>query len=208
MEENPITLIGSQPTCEQKIAAIPSHSAKLAQFSTAIDTKRGNINGMENFLDIFTSLVRLLYVYHVRGVVNRNKLIGRFCNYLQIATCGIETSQDYSEGYLYSVYDNLGDPDYLQEVCKELNFLGQIRAALLIVQRVRYIPGESATWGKPPSRPSECLPDHSKELRESIGELELNEPPSSDIMKALSDYKVFTDMELAEIEKEFFGQRH
>jgi hypothetical protein len=166
--------------------------------------KRGNINGMENFLDIFTSLVRLLYVYHVRGVVNRNKLISRFCNYIQIATCGIETSQDYSEGYLYSVYDILGDPDYLQEVCKELNFLGQIKAALLIVQRVRYIPGEVATWGKPPSRPSECLPDQSKELRQSICELELNEPPSTDVMKALSDYKMFSDMEISEIEKEFF----
>jgi HKD family nuclease len=170
--------------------------------------KRGNINGMENFLDIFTSLVRLLYVYHLRGVVNRDKLIGRFCKYIQIATCGIETSQDYCEGYLYSVYDNLGDPDYLQEVCNELNFLGQIRAALLIVQRVRYNPDESATRGKPPSRPSECLPDHSKKLHQSIGELELDEPPSSDIMKELSDYNVFTDTELAEIKNELFGPGH
>ena len=29
-----------------------------------------------------------------------------------------------------SVYDNLGDPDYLQEVCTDLNFLGNVRAAI------------------------------------------------------------------------------
>jgi hypothetical protein len=35
---------------------------------------------MENFLDVFTALVRLLYVYHRRGVVDRLKLIGRISN--------------------------------------------------------------------------------------------------------------------------------
>ncbi len=38
LEESPFTLIGSQPTCEQKIAATQSHPAKVAQCSTAIDT--------------------------------------------------------------------------------------------------------------------------------------------------------------------------
>ena len=37
MEKSPITLIGTQPTREQKIAATQSHPAKLDQFSTAID---------------------------------------------------------------------------------------------------------------------------------------------------------------------------
>src|SRR5205807_4621021 len=64
--------------------------------------KRGNINGMENFLDIFTALIRLLYVFHVRGFVHRLKLIGRLCDYVESATCGFENDQDSSEGYLYS----------------------------------------------------------------------------------------------------------
>lgn len=164
--------------------------------------KRGNINGMENFLDIFTALVRLLYVYHVRGFVHRLKLIGRICDYIEIATCGFENAQDASEGYLYSVYDNLGDPDYLQEVCDELNFLGHVRAAFVIVQRLRYVPGEESKWGTPPSRPSECLPDQRKRLREAIKELDLNEPSKADIMKALGEYKMFSAAELAELEKE------
>lgn len=164
--------------------------------------KRGNINGMENFLDIFTALVRLLYIYHKRGFVHRLKLIGRICNYVEIATCGFETTEDSSEGFLYSVYDNLGDPEYLQEVCDELNFVGHIRAAFLIVQRIRYLPGETATWGDPPKRPSQCLPDHRRTLREAIEELELNEPSKTDVRKALEEYKMFSGAELAEFENE------
>ncbi|MEI7688406.1 MAG: hypothetical protein WCL32_25645, partial [Planctomycetota bacterium] len=164
--------------------------------------KRGNINGMENFLDIFTALVRLLYVYHVRGFVHRLKLIGSVCNYVEIAICGIENAQDASEGYLFSVNDNLGDSDYLQEVCNELNFLGHVRAAFVIVQKLRYVPGETANWGTPPKRPAECLPDHRKRLREAIKELDLNEPSKADIVKALGEYKMFSPVELAELENE------
>jgi hypothetical protein len=164
--------------------------------------KRGNINGMENFLDIFTALVRLLYVYHLRGLVHRDQLIARFCNYLDVATNGIDSSQDSSDGYLYGVYDKLRNAEYLQEVCDELNFLGHLRAAFVIVQKVRYIPGEKSIWGTAPRRPSECLPDHRKRLREAIKELDLNEPPKADIVKAVGEYKMFSPAELAEVEKE------
>jgi len=163
---------------------------------------RGNINGMENFLDIFTALVRLLYVYYVRGIVPPNMLIKRFCDYLELATSGIDSSQDSSDGYLNSVYDNLGNAEYLQEVCDELNFLGHIRAAFLIVQKVRYVPGERSTWGTPPKRPSECLPSYRKRLREAIKALDLDEPSNADIMKAIGEYKMFSATELVELEKE------
>ncbi len=164
--------------------------------------KHANINSMENFLVIFTELVRLLYVYHVRGFVHRLQMIGRLCNYVEIATCGFENDQDSSEGYLYGVYDNLGDPDYLQEVCDELNFLGNVRAAFAIVQRIRYVPGETVIRKAPPKRPSECLPDRGKRLREAIKKCDFNEPSKTDIMKALCDYKMFSVGELAELEKE------
>lgn len=164
--------------------------------------KRGNINGMENFLDIFTALVRLLYVYHVRGFVHRLMVVGRVINYVKIATHGWETEQDYCEGYLNSVYDNLGDAEYLQEVSDDLNFLGHVRAAFVIVQRLRFVPNEKSEWGPAPKRPSECLPDHRKQLRQLFQELGLKEPSKADIMKALGEYKMFSPKELAEMEKE------
>jgi len=164
--------------------------------------KRGNINGMQNFLDIFTALIRLLYVYHVRGFVHEFQLIGRLCAYLEIATCGFENAQDACEAYLYNVCDNLGDPDYLEDVCEELNFLGHIRAAFAIVRRIRCGRGGTATQGTPPMRPSDCLPTQGKQLREAIKELDLSEPSKAEIMKALGDYKMYSAAELAELEKE------
>ena len=64
------------------------------------------------------------------------------------------------------------------------------------------MPDEKATWGTPPKRPSECLPDHRKRLREFIKELGLEEPAKANIMKALGEYKMFSQVELAEMEKE------
>jgi HKD family nuclease len=165
--------------------------------------KRGNINGMENFLDIFTTLIRLLYVYYLRGVINRHMLIGHFCNYLYVATSGIESDDDHSEGYLYTLYENLGrDTNYLQEVCNDLNFLGHLRAALLIVQKVRFVPGEQTTWGPSPKCPSDCLPSIRDKVNGTINELGLDEPSKQEVMKAMAEYKMFSPEGLAEFEKE------
>lgn len=164
--------------------------------------KRGNVNGMENFLDIFTALVRLLCVYHVREFVHRLVVVGRVLNYVKIATHGWETEHDYCEGYLNSVADNLGDAEYLQEVCDDLNFLGHVRAAFVIVQRHRFVPNEKSAWGPAPKRPGECLPDQRAQLRTLFEELGLKEPPRADILKALGEYKMFSQADLAEMEQE------
>jgi hypothetical protein len=165
--------------------------------------KRGNINGMENFLDIFTALVRILYVYYVRGVVNRFKFIDCLCKYLEIAAAGIDSDNDFSEGYLYTLDNNLcGDTKYLREVCDELNLLGHLHAALAIVQKIRFVPGEKDKWGQGPKRPSECLPTIRDTLTNTIKELGLGEPPKQKVMEALKEYKIFSSAELAEFEKE------
>ena len=165
--------------------------------------KRGNVNGMENFLDIFTALVRILYVYYVRGVVNRFKFIDCLCNYLEIATTGIDSDNDYSEGYLYTLNGNLdGDTNYLQEVCDELNLLGHLHAALLVVRKVRFVPGEQTTWGAPPKRPSECLSYIGDKLKNTIIRLGLKEPSVQEIMKAMEEYKMLSSAELSEFERE------
>lgn len=163
--------------------------------------KRGNINGTENFLDIFTALVRLLYVYHVRGVVNRYQLIGRICQYLEVATSDAEENE-YRDGYLYRLFENLDhDSRYLQEVINELNFLGHLRAALVIVQKVRFVPGEKAPWGTP-QRPSDCLPHKKEEIKDTVKELGLEEPSRQEVIKALKEYNMFTTAELADLERE------
>lgn len=165
--------------------------------------KRGNINGMENFLDVLNALVRLLYVYYVREVVHRDRLIGWYCDFLELATKGIDTTNDYSEGYLHTTFDNLGgDFAYLQEVCDELDFLGHLYAVLVIVQKVRFVPGEVILGGKPVARHSECLAPMRDKLRGALTELRLTRPPKQHVMKALEEYNMFSPEEMVELEKE------
>ncbi len=198
----PEWLLSAKADADNLKAAVLDFVGRHEKLRLRHHARRGNINGMENFLDIFTSLVRLLYVYHVRGVVHRPMVVGRLMNYVRIATHGWETEQDYCEGYLNSVDDNLGDIEYLQGACDDLNFLGHVRAAFVIVQRLRFVPDEKALWGPAPKRPSECLSDPRKQLREIVEELGLKEPPRADILKALVEYKMFSSTELAEMEKE------
>jgi hypothetical protein len=200
----PDWLLGTDAGKDDLTAAILDFVDRHEKLRLNRHAKNGNINGMENFLDIFTALVRLLYVYHVRGRVHRGMLVGRVCQYVRTATCGVDTDEAFSEGYLYSVHDNLGDSDYLREVCDELNFLGHLRAALLIAQKVRYTPGEKGTdWTPtPPKGPSDCLPDHRKQFAAAVAEVGLTMPSRPQIMTALREYNVFSPDELAALEKE------
>ncbi len=162
--------------------------------------RRGNINGMENFLDIFTTMVRLLYLYYGRGVVDRNQIVPRIRQYLELATSGCDTGDEIEDGYLCSVYENLEeDSEYLQEVCDELNFLGHLRAALLIVQRVRFVPGEKSQFYGAVLRPGDCLPSLAEKLRGTIKEVNLREPTEQEIFQALDEYKMFSAEELIEL---------
>lgn len=164
--------------------------------------RRGNVNGMENFLDILTALVRLLYVYHARGHIHRSALVSRVSKYLQLASRGIDAGDDYSEGYLLTVDDNLGRRTYLSEVCGELNFLGHLWAALVIAQKVRFQPGEVGNGWTPPKRPKECLPHLADALRETTAKIGLDRPSAAQVIQALGEYNLFSPDELTAMEKE------
>jgi hypothetical protein len=164
--------------------------------------KRGNINGIENFLDILTALVRLLYVYHAWGKLDWRAMVGRVSKYLKLASRGIDSGDDSCEGYLLTVNDNLGNRRYLREVCGELNFLGHLWAALVIAQKVRFQPGEVGTGWTPPKRPKECLPHVVEALREAAVEVGLDRPNAAQVRQALDEYNLFSPDELAAMEKE------
>ena len=160
-------------------------------------TRSGNINGMENFLDVFTALVRLLYVYHVRGVVSRNQLMPRICNYIAIASGGLDDSHPNAcVGYLHSVCENIGDTEYLQEACRELNFLGHIGAALVIAQKVRYEAGDQQVKNL-----GECLMAPKRRLYDAIASVNLAAPSPKEVMAALEQYNMFSPTELTELKE-------
>lgn len=162
--------------------------------------ERGNINGMTNFLDIFRALVRVLFVYYKLGVTKRGKLIGRFCRYLELATSGNDSENEACDGYLYSLYDNLsGDVDLLQKVCDEANYLAEVRALLLIVQKIRFDPNESPLYGTKATRPREVLQQYAKGVAEAIRECGLDEPSADAVQRALERHQMLTTDEVTQL---------
>jgi len=159
-------------------------------------SERGNINGMENFLDIFTTLVKVLYRWYKRNVVKRGRLIGPIVTMLEVATSGKKTKKEFFDGYLYSVYNSIsGDIDLLQEICTENNFCGEVYAALLIVQAVRFQPGE-LLFGKQIARPKQALEQQSKMVAEAVSKCSLEPPSSDEVRKALRGYRMLADDEI------------
>lgn len=187
--------------------------------------KKGNINGMENFLDIFTALIRLLYVYYQQSLAIREKgtvtqgqstgyygqnekqkakmfvtqgqLIGQVCTFIEIATGGIDTDDDWCEGFLVAVAENLNNAQLLAEVASTLNFAGEIKSALMIVQKIRFVPNEQVRYGSSPQRPSDCLPTMSKLVKDTFAAVGIAEPSKKEILTALEQYRMFTEQELA-----------
>lgn len=166
--------------------------------------ERGNINGMENFVDIVTAMVRLLYVYHVRGVVKPEQLIGRICQILKIASMGIDTTNDYCEGYLNTLASNLaGDKSLLRDRCEQTNLTGNLEAALLIVQFKRYDPNEFNLYGSKLKSPRQCLPHVLHTMRSGYKVAGLKRPAAAKVADALKQYRMMSDDDIQRYVSEY-----
>ncbi len=89
--------------------------------------------------------------------------------------------------------------DLLKEVCVETNYLAEVRAVLLIVQSIRFNPNENLRIGPKANRPREALPTYAKAIAEAISKCDLSEPKPKDVQRALEDYRMFTEIEIARL---------
>jgi len=151
---------------------------------------RGNINGLDNFLDIFVTITRLAYLHYRRGVLKEPMLIALLLRSVEIATLGYETTvrvdyktkQEASRGYLDVLAANLkADKALLQARCKSRNLAGHIRAALLIAQMVRFNPSEQ--YG--PTSPKGCHPTQCLQFKKALEKAGLEWPSSDQTVTAL-----------------------
>ena len=124
-------------------------------------------------------------------------MIGRVLPMIQIAVAGLPASDDESEGFLSSVSMNLRNTAYLQDVCDEHGMLAHIRAAFMILQRIR------APLDNPPSRPRDCLVDKRYAIRNAIRDLKLKEPSFKQVAEALKSFAAFTEQEMTAFESEY-----
>ncbi len=159
--------------------------------------KRGNINGIANFVDIFTSLVKLLLVYQRRRVIPARRMIGCLLELIPTALRHWDSEEEEFEGFLFACSDSIRNTPYLQEACDESGILAHLRAAFLILQRLR------APLDNPPSRPRDCLSAKRHAMRKAISDLKLKEPKPEQVIDALRSYSVFSDEDLTYFNAEF-----
>lgn len=154
--------------------------------------QRGNINGMENFLDILSTMVRLLHVYYQRQVIPKGQLIGRLCTYLEIALAGFDRRDDSCVGYLSSLSNNLkGEQRLLRDICVQNNYAGHMHAILFTVQMARFNRGEILLSGKQTVRPSDCLPQLALAVERGLAAARLS-TTTEQVVAALQQYNMLS----------------
>jgi hypothetical protein len=68
--------------------------------------RKGNINGLPNYLDVFRVMIRLLFVYCRRNIIPREQLIGRVCDWLKLFFVEANEDREEPEGYFVTLTQN------------------------------------------------------------------------------------------------------
>jgi hypothetical protein len=89
-----------------------------------------------------------------------------------------------------------GDEMLLQKVCDEHAFCAELRAMLLIAQKLRYVPGEIPKYDKPPQSQKDVLRRQAEIIKEGIAECGLEEPNEQQVREALERYQMFSTEEI------------
>ena len=144
---------------------------------------------------------KLLFVYLRRGVVKQNWVTPKLSDYLKIFTGTLPEYRDEEPtGYLGRVFTNRrGEPVLLGKILDEHNVAGHLEALLLVAQVVRCGGRFDANRTR---RELSSLADRVEGFERRIG---LARATAARVRKALEDYEMLTDEELALWTKGFGG---
>ena len=132
-------------------------------------------------------------------------LILELCRQLTTKGWALDESALGAAVYLYSIAANLGgDVSVLREACEETNYVAEVRAALLVVQKVQRIRF-GLDDSKNPTRPSDLLPSTAKAIHEAISKCELKESGPNDVRRALEGYRMLSEAEITQLLAELPG---
>lgn len=154
--------------------------------------RHANINGLPNFLDVLVAMTKLLFVFHRRGILKKNQVIGRLVRYIEIFTDGFETREDASPGYIAGMHEALsGNLNQLRKLFEEQNVTGHLRALLLIAQTVRFDPKENGF-----NRPGQCLRMKAEKIGDCLSACKLIGPTLKHVEESLLAYEMLTKDEI------------
>jgi hypothetical protein len=100
--------------------------------------KAGNINGLENYLDILRAITRMLFIWYRRGRFPATRLVGQLCRLIEISTTGVDERDDKCPGYLVTLSKNLrADRALFQRRVTELGLLETVQGVLWLARVAR-----------------------------------------------------------------------
>ena len=156
--------------------------------------RNANINGLSNFMDIMVATSKVLFVYLRRGVLTQPQVIARMRDYLNIFTGKFPSvPEEETTGYLARIYSNQkGNPEPLKKTLEEHNVSGHLRALLLAAQVVR-----GSADGSDASQAASQLPMLADQITLFENSIGLGRATAAQIGRALEDYQMLTQQELA-----------
>jgi hypothetical protein len=162
------------------------------------------VNGIENFVDIFATVVGILFEYNQKGVLPDVLMIAWALKYVRVACQGYEDESAASWGFLSVAVENLdGNTEELAEQVKLHGFAAHLRAGLLIAQVARWAEKEKARFPVPRT----CHPAVIEDLRKSLKDAGIPWPTSKQTTAALGSYGVLSEDELTRWELLLDGER-
>lgn len=184
--------------------AISEFVERHERLRLAKHAKLGNINGMENYLDIMRSIVQLMYVWYQRGVFKGPKLVGKLCQLVELSLSGKDPNRNSELGYLGSIAANLNDDtESLQRRCSELGYLAEVRAVLLLAQYARFRIDHPKALPETEPSPQDYLPSTASLVKKSVSNLRLQEPLPETVRERVRAYAVMQSDELRLIDGTF-----
>jgi len=99
---------------------------------------RGNINGLDNFLDVFITTNKLMFLYYQRMILPQCFVVDKICTSINIFTVGYESSEEEWGGYIKNIVKNLeGNKSLIRKTFQEEYVFEHLYIALLMAQIVR-----------------------------------------------------------------------
>lgn len=155
--------------------------------------KRGNVNGLKNFMDVFLETNQLIFLWYRRRALKASKAVSKIMK--NICIVAVEDDLfDFPAAYLTTLIKmQKGNLKLLAETLVSYEVPGHLRAALLLLQIIRWEDD-----GKTKKSPIVYLENMFEKMASTLKPLSLNDVDSKQVGRALYEYLMIPDTEKKE----------
>ena len=155
--------------------------------------KRGNVNGLKNFMDVFLETNQLIFLWYRRRALKASKAVSKIMK--NICIVAVEDDLfDFPAAYLTTLIKmQKGNLKLLAETLVSYEVPGHLRAALLLLQIIR-----CEDDGKTKKSPIVYLENMFEKMASTLKPLSLNDVDSKQVGRALYEYLMIPDTEKKE----------